>query len=111
MNSEMCKKLVKIMSKAYKILKVASNSSKCEQWLKYGKRKIQLLKKYLQIDKNTLAVSLECSITSSLEVLTARNRNINNLQKKVVGINENCFYMPPARNLVFTPQLKVALML
>ena len=33
-----------------------------KRWLKYGKKNIRL-KKYLKINKNTLPVSLKCSIT------------------------------------------------
>ena len=80
MNSD--KKLVKLISKAYKILKDGSTFSKCDQWLKYEKRNIRLLKKYLKINKRTLAVSLKCRITSSKAVWIALNKKINNSQKK-----------------------------
>ena len=73
------------MSKPYKILKDGSTFSKCEQWLKYGKKNIRLLKKYLKINNDTLPASLRCSIAPPIAVLTALNRKINNLQKKKEG--------------------------
>ena len=82
MNSKICKKVVKLMSEAYKILIDGLTFPKCKQWLKYGKRKIRLLKEYLNINKNTLSVSRKCSIASSIAILTELNRKMNNLQKK-----------------------------
>ena len=74
MISGISKKLVKLMSEVYKILKDVLTFFKCEQWLKCGKTNIRLLKKYLKINKDTFPASLKGSITSSIAVLSALNK-------------------------------------
>ena len=70
---------------AYNILEEDSNFSKCKQWLKYG-RKIIWCKKFLKINKNMLHVLLKCNFASSITALTALNRKVSKLQKKVESI-------------------------
>lgn len=88
MNSKHCKKIIKIMEKAYNLLKDNGSIIENEKWIKLGVQNIRLLNKVLRENKKISVGEKTCYLTA-IGILKYINLKLKQLNKKGDGIGDS----------------------